>query len=202
MTAVCFLKMERKKKEKLEVLFIGTNQKVVLVADNIFFCFSLSLEIYVLCVRRHHLMTTFLLFRIDLRHGQVLSPGYYQLGMSWFLLFHFVNHCNFIFFLKLLPWTQCLSWHQSCTTSPNACSEPCRSWLKHPVLSKLLHLLYVGVVIKLTGDSTNPDARHQSAASHTAPFASLSVLTSTSNLCSTGVPKLLGSRGTTLTFSM
>lgn len=112
-----------KKKEKLTMLFIGTNQKVVLVAGNFFLTFffsSLALEICALCVKRHHLTTTLLLFRMYLRHGQILSTGYNQLGMSCLFLFHFVNHCNifFFFFWKLLPWTLCLSWHQSCTTSP------------------------------------------------------------------------------------
>lgn len=112
-----------KKKEKLTMLFIGTNQKVVLVAGNFFLTFfffsSLALQICALRVKRHHLTTTLLLFRMYLRHGQILSTGYNQLGMSCLFRFHFVNHCNiFFFFWKLLPWTLCLSWHQSCTTSP------------------------------------------------------------------------------------
>lgn len=148
-----------KKKEKPAVLFIGTNQKVVLVAGNFFsyiFFFSLALEICALCVKRHHLTTTLLLFRMYLRHDQVLSTGYNQLGMSCLFLFHFVNHCNILFFLEAsaldsMSFMASIMYHV-----PNACSEPCWLWLKCPVLSKLLHLLYVGVVIKLTEDSTYP----------------------------------------------
>lgn len=90
-----------KKKEKLTMLFIGTNQKVVLVAGNFFLTFffsSLALQICALRVKRHHLTTTLLLFRMYLRHGQILSTGYNQLGMSCLFRFHFVNHCNIFFF--------------------------------------------------------------------------------------------------------
>lgn len=86
--------------------------------------------------------------------------------------------------------------------SPNVCSEPCWLWLKCPLLSKLLHLLYVGVVIKLTENSTYPDTCWQLQPPIVPPHLyCLSLLTSTAPMHNSGVPKHFSSGGTT-TFTL
>lgn len=69
------------KKNMPEVLFLGTNPKVVLVADNTSFSFC-YIKDWSLFVNKHHSTMSFLLFSMNLRHGLMLPTGWNQQGVS------------------------------------------------------------------------------------------------------------------------